>query len=469
MSRGSGWVETLAVVVAAAASAVITTTPSPGPSAAPPQPSVVSPPAADLACPPPPPAGGARSAVAAAGAPGQRDGRPRGSLTVRPLSTDGRPLVTTRRPGRLLQAGPVEGQAVAVVARERLAPGAFAAATSIAGRRTVGLAVTACQPARDEWWFSGADTTAASTTTLVLSNPTPAVAVADLTLYGPQAAIRAPGSRGIPVGPYSAQVLDLARFAPGREALSVRVTTERGRVSAAVSVVRRSGRTATGTEWLPPAAAPDTDVVVSAGALHVGSARLVVVNPGEGSALMSLRVLADTGTFTPTGLRDVRVGPGRTLVLPLNAVPAATGAALRLTSTAPVTGVTVSDVRGSGQDLAVAPAGSSLTEPAGVPLPTGLSTTVAFAAVSGPATRAAVRAYDERGRPVRRFSVSLRPTATTSWSVPTGLDAAYLVITIKPPTAVVATAVYRGSRGVAVLPVSSAIWTARRPAVLPAG
>lgn len=471
MSRAAGWVGIAALVAAAAAGTSLATTPAAIPSPSSRSATVVPPPAADLGCPAVPHEGGATSAVLALGAPAPAPRRAAGSLTLRRLTSDARPLPSTDQARRLRRISQTGSSAVpvAVSARGALAPGAYAATvTTPAGRRGTGLAVTTCQHPAEEWWFSGADTRVGSTSRLVLVNPTPAVAVVDLALYGPRGAVEAPGSRGIPVGANSSAVLDLARFAPGRAALTLRVTTERGRVAAAVSLTRRSGLRAAGSEWLPPTRLPATDILVGAGPAEAGASRLVVVNPGERSALVQVRVLGESGTFTPTGLASLRVGPGRTLVRDLTDVPAALGSALRLTSTVPVTAITVSEPGGARSDLTVSAAGPQLRQPAVVPLVSGYRTTLAFATTRGTGGTLAVRAYDARGRQLGRFPVAVRGAATTAWTV-LRRDAAYLVITVPARARITATAGYRGPGGVAALPVTSAVWTARRPAVAPAG
>ena len=471
MSRAAGWLGVTALMGAAAAGAALASTPVPVAPLATRSASVVPTTAADLGCPAVPLEAGATSEIVAVGAPGPAQRQADGTLTLRRLSSDTRPLPSTERAGRwqrISQPNP-PAVAVGVSARDGLAPGAYAAAvTTPAARRSTGLAVTACEHPRDEWWFTGADTTVGSVARLVLANPTPAVAVADLTLYGPRGPVDAPGSRGIPIAPDSSVALDLARFAPGREALGVRVATERGRVTAAISMTRRNGLRYAGAEWVPPTRPPDSDLLVGAGPATPHAARLVVVNPGERSALVRVRVLGESGTFTPTGLESLRVGPGRTVARDLTDIPAAVGTALRLTSTVPVAAATMSEAASSRGDLAASPAGPALHQPAVVPLVDGYRTTLAFATVRGTGGTLVVRAYDDRGRRLGRFAVAVRGAATTAWPLPRS-NASYLVVTVPARARISAMASYTGPGGSAVLPVTSGVWTVRRPAVAPAG
>ena len=61
--------------------------------------------------------------------------------------------------------------------------------------------------------------------------------------WEPTASSTRPGASGIPIGPMSRVVLDLARYAPGQAALTLQVTATRGTVSAAVSTTRLDGLT----------------------------------------------------------------------------------------------------------------------------------------------------------------------------------------------------------------------------------
>src|SRR5262249_36714191 len=167
--------------------------------------------------------------------------------------------------------------AVTVSAAGGLAPGAFGAQQTVADHREdVGIAVASCEPTADDWWFTGAETSVGATSRLVLTNPAPAVSVVDLRFYGPRGVVAAVGARGLPVAPKSQRSIDLARFAPGLDAVTVHVKATRGRVAAAIQTSRVTGITSAGTEWLAPSEQPTRDLVVNAGDARTGGQRLRV-------------------------------------------------------------------------------------------------------------------------------------------------------------------------------------------------
>ena len=130
--------------------------------------------------------------------------------------------LTARGTPITLDLTPADRPATLVRASDSYAPGLAAAQWSTARKDAGnGLAASLCQPAADEWNFAGVSTAVGATSRLVVTNPTPAVAVFDLTFFGPEGKVDAIGARGLALAPRSRESYDLAQFAPGVEAMAL--------------------------------------------------------------------------------------------------------------------------------------------------------------------------------------------------------------------------------------------------------
>ena len=410
---------------------------------------------------------------------GSAGGSSPGRLSLHTLSTDpaaqDHPLDETDQVGVPIVTSLDEKArpAVTVDAVDGLAPAAYAAQRTVLNAgQDVGLAVAPCSATADSWWFTGVDTAVGSTSRLVLSNPTPAVATVDLTFYGPKGIENAVGARGIPIAPRSRQSLDLARFAPGRDAVAVHVRATRGRVAAAVDVSRVNGVTAAGNEWLAPSELPSSDVLVNAGDSGDGEQRLVLTNPSGHEALVQVQVLDESGSFTPKSLTDVRVRPGRTVVKDVSDVTDRSASALHVTTDqeqATIVASLVSENARLPVDFSTASSSAPLTGPAVVPIFSDTTVSLAFAGRQGGGD-VQVQAYDAKGAPVGDVDrVAVKAKTTTSVDIHATKDTAYLVATAAQGSQLQGIATYHGRTGLSAVPIVSAPTTVTRPAVRPAG
>lgn len=378
-------------------------------------------------------------------------------------------LAATARPGVPLRAASTTPGAL-VEASGALAAGASGAAlTAYTSPTTTGISASPCVAARAQWWFTGVDTSVGTTTRLELSNTGSGIAVVDVLFLGPGGPISAPGAQGVALAPQSRTLLDLAGFAPGRAALTLRVTASRGAVAAAVSTSRLDGLTPTGTDVVPAAADPARSLVVAAGVPTATRQRLVVTNPGDGQQLVGVRLLDQDGAFVPSALPSLQVPPGSVVVRDITALVGTGAAAVELTAAEPVTGAVVSDVTGDARDFAVAGVGTALTTPAAAPTMEGARLTLAMTATTAAPHRVDIATFDRSGERLGVVEVVARGSATTSWSLPRTSAASYVVLTAGTgggPVQAVAT--YAGPGGVTQLPVVSGRTTVQQPAVVPA-
>ncbi len=471
--RKSGIVGVVALLVAALAVFAMSAA-SPAPEAIDLKPDVVPSSSVQLSCPESPANRRESTSMFAVAPPGgQTTGdRANGSLIASPLSSSARDAVGTSDEVGVPVSTPLrraDKPSITVTGKGGLAAGAFAGQESVFDdQRVSGLAVSACQQPADSWWLNAVDTSVGSTARLVLSNPTPAVAVVDLKFYGPDGPVNAVGARGIPLAPHSRDSVDLARFAPGLDGLTLHVLAERGRVTAAVNVSRVNGATPAGNDWISPADEPSTDLVVNAGDGGPGDQRLVVTNPGRRDALVQVRVLGESGPFTPTGLKDLEIKPSRSRMLNISGITDSTSAALNVTSTVEVTAATVSERSRNPLDFTVTTSSPALREPAVVPVFSGTTGTLAFTTVKDGGGRVELEMYDDNGDSLGTEPVNVRAGATAIWSDKLPRRTAYLVVTVRDGAGLQGVVTYHNGAGLASMPIVSGEWTVSRPAVRPA-
>lgn len=397
---------------------------------------------------------------------------------------------STSTPGQAvsLSLGAAAQSSLRVSASGALAPGAAGAQlAAYSGDQVQGIAAAWCERPRTDWWFEGVDTSVGTTTDLVLSNPRRETAVVDLTFLGPGGSVDAAGSSGIAIAAGSRTVLDLARFAPGRTALSVRVSATSGTVAAAISTSRLAGLSPDGVDWVPASAPPARRVVVDAGVAGAAKQSLVVVNPGMRERRVAVRVLSAQGGFTPTGLSAISVPPQSVVVRDISSIVSAHANALSLSSGAPVTGAIVSDAGDPSRDFAVSGVGPVLRRPAVVPVFSGTTMSVAFTTQTPAPVRLTAREVAADGTSIGSTTLTLTGDTTTSWTPPTpGTGTpAYLVLTLARGGRLSAVATYvvqspagktkkggqQGSsttaEGIAQLTIQSGDWVRLRPAVVP--
>lgn len=427
-----------------------------------------------LAC-PESPAGPRQSGTVLAAAPREQGGGG-GAVRLTEVENGARDLASSDRPGVPAQVKRDTAlPAIAVEARGSFAPGVGAVTyiESVAAERS-GLEGLRCEPAQDEWWFPGIDTTAEARSELVLVNPTPAVAVVTLHFHGPDGAVRGSGAQGIPVGAHTSQVIDLAGYAPGLESAAVRVEVTRGRVTPAVHVQHFSVAGSLGADWIPSATQPATELVVDPTPTGTGERSLVITNPGSGEALVQGRVLDEDGSFDPQQLQDIRVAPGSSVEIDLTRLltKKESAAGVRMTSNVPVLAGVQTRTTGGGQsDIAFSSASSGLVDPVAVPTPRSADVTLVLASVREAGAPVEVAWFDDAGAELGSQTVRVAGSRVSVWQPPQRSGRpAYVVVT--PPggrePGLHGVLEVQTDAGVTTLPLSEERVTLTRPALQPA-
>ncbi len=259
-----------------------------------------------------------------------------------------------------------------------------------AGEDVAGFAAADCvEPGNDQWLLGGATITGRSSL-LVLSNPDEVEAVVDLDVLTETGAANVAGMDGIVVPPGTQQVLPLAAFAPGAEALAVHVTSRGGQIAASLQQTTVRVLEAGGADITAGGAAPAVEQIVT-GLRVTGGERVQersgepdwadlaavvrVVVPGETPANVDVAVLPAAGSGTDAEpILQAEVPPGEVGDLVLPGLVDGTYT-LRITADQPIVAAArsaVLDEEGAA-DFAWQAASSPLGDEAAVVVPDGPS------------------------------------------------------------------------------------------------
>lgn len=323
------------------------------------------------------------------------------------------------------------------------------------------LAWLPCPEPRARWWFVAAGAAVVThDTVLTVTNPRVGQADVDIDVYGPRGPVQAPGLHGITVGSGQSRVVDLAKVAPAVGDLAVSVVATRGLV--AVSAADRFAPGVVGKpaqEWLPAQSAPATTVTLAGLPPKPDRASLVVVNPRQVEAIVSVEVIGATGTFAPKQNQTLTVPPGSVATASLTSVFDGGPMAVQVRSQQPVT-ATVRTV--TGGDVSFATGVRSIRDSTTVAVPQGTGRLVLSSV--GPATTVTVTAFGRRGNQLQQRSVAVPKAGSAGFDVPG--QTAYLRLAAGSAGAVAGFSV-TDPAGVATAGVSPAIRSVLMAAVRP--
>ena len=319
-----------------------------------------------------------------------------------------------------------------------------------------------CPEPRARWWFVGAGAaTVSHDTVLTITNPRAGQAVLDIDVYGADGPVEGPGLHGITVPAGATQVIDLAKSAPAIGDLAVNVVATRGLVA-----VTASDRFAPGfvgkavQEWLPGQSLPSTDVTLTGLPTKPDRAALVVVNPRQVEAIVSVELVGATGTFVPKDNPTLTVPPDSVATMSIESAFNGEPLAVRLSSEQPVTAA-VRTV--TGGDVAFATGVRPIRGTTAFAVPRGTADLVLSSI--GPQSSVTLTAFAASGKQLSDAAVVV-PKAS---SVATRLPAAtrYVRLVAQGPDAVAGFSV-TDPAGIATGGVLPAIRSVLLPVVRPA-
>jgi hypothetical protein len=293
----------------------------------------------------PGPLSGAAEGSAAADKPGR--------AVLGPTRTGADALLDATAPGSA-SADARTGTKGPLVARGtgRSAPGLAASqltrSSEVSGR---GLAGVTCAASDTDFWFVGSGAVVGQRGRVYLTNIEAAPAVVDVTLYGPDGPIDAPDGRGVAVAPGQQEVRLLDALSPGTTRFAVHVHARQGRISAAVRDQQVEGLTPLGADWVPAARPPARAVRVPGVPGGSGERHLQVVAPGTSDGIVRVRLVSESGAFTPAGLDVIEVRAGSVTDVDIAEHAGGEPVTVELEADVPVTAGVLARVTGETGDL----------------------------------------------------------------------------------------------------------------------
>ena len=341
-----------------------------------------------------------------------------------------------------------------------------------------GLSAMRCELATTSQWFVGGASRAGDSGQLVLANPDQSPALVDVTSWSATGPVERRPGRGLLVPARSRLVVKLDVLAPDRDLLTLHVQATRGRVAAAVRDARSDGRVARGLDWVPVSPAPAAEVTVAGLPAGPGRRTVVVTNPGQDDASVTLQLLTADGQVE---LDPLAVPAGTSVARDVSPQLSSSPASVRVRAASGLVLAAglIQDLQdGPIRELAWAGAAAPLTGPtllADVALSPPGEVTLLLSALAGDAAveLVPVPVVGQDG-PLPAPRQVLVPGSTTmavrlSTLLPAG-STARLAIELRPSGGPLVASRYlreRGSAGplTAVLPVSSPLAVVLRPVV----
>ena len=358
----------------------------------------------------------------------------------------------------LAASTPIEDQPVVFDDDQSIALGAFAGQES---RTDDWLAWLPCPEPGARWWFVGAGAaTVTHDTVLTVSNPRAGQAVIDMDVYGPKGPVEAPGLHGITIPSGSTRKLDLAKVAPVVGDVAVHVVATRGLV--AISAADRFAPRVLGKavqEWLPAQSLPARDITMVGLPEKPDTATLIVVNPRQVAAVVSVEVVGATGTFAPKDSPTLTVEPQSVATVSIRSIFDGEPLAVRIRSEQPVTAAVRTVTSG---DVAFATGVRPIRGATSLAVPRGAGRLVLSSTAEE--TSVQVTAFGQGGTQLVDRAVTVPKASSVAIALPA--RARYLRLVATSADAVAGFSVTDGA-GVATAGVAPAIRSVLLPVVRP--
>ena len=195
--------------------------------------------------------------------------------------------------------------------RRRSAPGMAAAMLTRSTRDDMrGLAGTACAAPGTDFWFVGSGAVVGQRGRVYLTNPEPAPAVVDVTLYGPDGADRRPAGAASRSPPARRRCCARRAGAGHQPVRRPRARAQRPGRRRRSATSRSQGLTPRGADWLPAPPHRPAGRCCPACCPAPGERRLQVVAPGDSDAIVKVRLITSRGSFAPVRPRRRRGAAG---------------------------------------------------------------------------------------------------------------------------------------------------------------
>lgn len=304
---------------------------------------------------------------------------------------------------------------VVITASGAVAPGLVATRYS-----TKPVAAASCTRPRSDQWFTGLGAGPTHDSHVVLVNPNPGQAIADLTVLGDTGQLEVPALRGIAVPGHSSQEIDLGAVMPTQSTLALHAVVERGQVAVAV---RDQAAHLVGNhvdeDWLPAQTRPARRALLLGLSSGSGSRQLAVANPSDREVTATVRLVSSNSVFTPDNAPTLDIGPQSVARVDIGKLLGSAGSEGVLGVQVVATGVVTSSLRSVvGGDVSLVVRSQHNGTASSAIVPTGTKKLIVGGASRVGALTVVARAAD--GRQLSSQRVAISPRQALKISLPAG-------------------------------------------------
>jgi hypothetical protein len=398
------------------------------------------------ACPSPgSPGGGGVAIIAGASGTGQASPASAGTasqgtavvsrLSAAGSAEDGTPLITLRRPGVLTRAAipvatarsglvprgsqPAAGGKVlggpsrgGVIVR---ATGLMARALAVEQTGSGGLPTALCGSPGTDFWFAGPGLASVAGLQLYLMNTDGQPADAEVDIFTGTGPLLGSTDTGVAVPAHGLLIQSLAKLVHGSRVVGLHVRTSVGRIVAAVRETKSARQPGA---WLPASQPPARRLIVPGLPASAGTRELYVAVPGVGSAQVKVTAVTAKGSYQPTGGTGIDLTGGSAGLVPLPSL-AGVAAAVRITSSVPVTAAMLVPGGPPGAPGAVSAASAPIEEQGVIADNLSGSGDASTLILSAPRGAAQVR-ITENGAAARVIAIKTAHTVVVRLRTPSG-------------------------------------------------
>jgi len=386
----------------------------------------------------------------------------RGSQAAKPDSKASQksvPTTTTDLPSQGVGVVSAGKAPVLVTASGSAAPGLTGTRSS-----TDPVAAAACVSPRGDQWFTGVGAGPTHDSFVILVNPNPGPAIADLTVLSDTGPMDVPALQGIAVPGNASQEIDLGAVMPTQSPLALHAVVSRGQV--AVAVRDRASKLvggATDEDWLPAQASPGHHDLLLGLAPGDGTRQLTIANPGDRELTATLRLVSGDSTFTPEDSPTIDLSPQSVSRVDLGKILSSSAAKGALGVQVVANGPVTASLRSlGGGDVSLISRSPSIGTPTSAVVPAGSKQLLL-----GGATRvgaATVVTHNAAGDQLSSKRVAISPQQGVSVSLP---DGAVRVDVTPDGTTFRGSVMMTTKSGAAVVQLQRQMLTSRVPFVKP--
>lgn len=233
------------------------------------------------------------------------------------------------------------------------------AASVVATGKKGQLSGANCASAASLGWLVGLRNDEDHTARIVLTNPDQAQVSVNLSVYDADGFQAAPGGRNLVIEKQSTREIPLAGLVSGDSPLAIEVDAGRGRVAMSAQQDVRKNALPAGEDSIVAGAEPAVEQIIAAIPGGAGERELVVFNPGDRRAEVSIEALGQDGPFVPSGAEPIDVAAQSTASVIMGPGWNKTQVSLRLRSDVPIgagfVSTTDSDIAFQAANRALAP------------------------------------------------------------------------------------------------------------------